>query len=97
MIVVRIEVWPHGSPQRARLLRVLTIANVRGDVAVADYDYAISAELDDEGDTQAVTWKGVLALARDGIGALKRGRLEGFRRREGALQLLASVLQSAGL
>jgi hypothetical protein len=37
MLVVTVELWPFGDVHRARVLGVMGIANIGGDVEIADY------------------------------------------------------------
>lgn len=42
MIYVRVELWPWGMRDRARLLGEATISNVGGDAARGDYEVRLS-------------------------------------------------------
>jgi hypothetical protein len=37
MLVVTVELWPFGDANRARVLGVMGIANIDGDLEIADY------------------------------------------------------------
>jgi len=47
MLVVRVEIWPGGNPERAQLLGTAAIANVSALAAESDYAVAL---LDENGD-----------------------------------------------
>lgn len=113
MIVVRIEMWPHGDATEKRELAAIAIANVGGDSEVGNYAYAVSHQIDS---VHGGEWPGLDEFARRSLaqvgkladreapfaekrppGAWKRGRLDGFERRLGVVKLIAAVLRKARL
>jgi hypothetical protein len=44
MLVVKLEVWPHGEEAAAREIGRATIRNVGGNQRVADYEWAVAIE-----------------------------------------------------
>lgn len=77
MIVVRVELWPKGDQQRARLLGLMRIANDgSGSEALGNYHVTID--------------KSPEYAKRPGI--YRRGRVQGFRRRLGPWPLLQAAL-----
>lgn len=80
MIYVRVELWPHGNPGRARLLGEATIANT-----------ADSADRQNVGNYDVRLMKSPEYAKTSGI--WKRGRVEGFpRKRLGPWDLLLRAL-----
>lgn len=105
MIMVKIELWPHGDKERKRDLAAIAIANVGGDLQVGAYDFAISHQIDSGFGGE---WPGHSRFAAAGLGLLpdnkgrstgawKHGHIDAFSRRLGAVKLLAAVLRKAGL
>ncbi len=92
MIMVRIEMWPQGDPNKKRDLAAITIANVGGDARIADYEYQISHQIDSE---YGGAWVDHRAFAFEGRGVWKRGNVRGFVRARGAVALLTHVLKAA--
>jgi hypothetical protein len=55
MLVARIEVWPHGDHRRARLVGILSLANVTPNQASCNY---AGLRVDDAGPPSAVNVDG---------------------------------------
>jgi hypothetical protein len=89
VIYVRLELWPRGRRERARLLGEATIANVGGGAEVASYDFVLlkSPEYsrtpgDPLNPTARTTWR--------------KGQVRGFRRLKlGPWDLLLRCLMAA--
>lgn len=41
MVVIKVEMWPHGDESRKYSLASATIANIGGDVTTGDYEYKL--------------------------------------------------------
>lgn len=86
MIYVRIELWPLGSRERARLLQEVTISNVGGDVEKGDYEVVVS---------HSTTYKGVGLVDPNAppAGAVwKRATVSGWNRKLSPVSLLRRAL-----
>jgi hypothetical protein len=82
MIVVKIELWPHGKKEEARDLGVLTISNDgTGTDDVCAYDVLVA--------------HGGKYWGKPG--AWKRGRIEKFRRVLSPYHLVARALAACGI
>jgi hypothetical protein len=90
MLMVKIEMWPHGDSSRKRDLAAIAIGNVGGDAETGDYEYLVSHQIDS---AYARDWCGHEAFAAHGQGAWKRGKVTGFKRSLGAVRLLQTVLR----
>ncbi len=80
MLVIKIEMWPHGDSERARSLGVATIANTgRGTRDVADYDVRLfkAPEYSRQAETRPLHQMLLHPLAKE---TWKKGRVEGFPR-----------------
>jgi hypothetical protein len=82
MVVVKIELWPHGKKEEARDLGVLMISNDgTGTAGVCSYDVSIG--------------HGGKYWGKPG--AWKRGKVHGFRRQLSPYHLLARALDACGI
>lgn len=90
MIVVRIEMWPSGSEELKRDLAVVVIGNdLTGTDQQGNYRVIASHQA---GTKYAKTLEPRELLA--GVGVWKRGRVEAFPRRLGAVQLVRRAMAS---
>lgn len=96
MLVCKIELWPYGKEEHKKLLAVIPIWNVGGNLEIGDYQWAVSHQEGSRFAVNAPSAQDPVALARNPVGlAWKHGRVEGFKRGLGAVQLLARVLREA--
>ena len=88
MIVVRIELWPAGDRERRRDLAVVVIgSDLTGTDQQGNYRVVASHQA---GTRYAKTLEPRDLLA--GVGVWKRGRVEAFPRRLGAVQLVRRAM-----
>lgn len=92
MIMIRIEMWPHGDSSRKRDLAAITIANVGGDHERGNYLAQISHQIDSD---YGERWVDHETFARAGAGRWKLVEINGFERQKGVVKLLWSVLRAA--
>lgn len=80
MIVVKIELWPHGDASEKRMLGKLYISNIGGDAQIGNYKVeALHAGI---------------YYGRKGF--FKTGRVNGFPRRLSPYRLLCRALKAIG-
>jgi hypothetical protein len=56
MLVVKLEIWPHGNEGRAREIGRMQVANVGGDVTIGDYSAAIMRDRGAPGFGEVKQW-----------------------------------------
>lgn len=96
MIVVRIELWPHGDETRKRELAIAVISNdvvrsLETEGEHGDYRVLVSHQAGTRYAQQAPTVRELLA----GAGLWKRGVLRNFPRSLGAVHLVQRALTEA--
>lgn len=96
MIMIKIEMWPHGNEARKRDLAAIAVVNVGGDSDRGDYAYSISHQLDSDHGAQWVDHT-VFAesVGEPSVSTWKCGTVERFKRASGVVRLLGRVLASA--
>ena len=86
MVVVKIEMWPMGDGERARVLEIGTITNVGGDLQTGNYKVVLQKAPRFGGpnrpDPDALPWKA--------------GSVTGFDRKLSAWELLRRALNALG-
>jgi hypothetical protein len=97
LIVVSIDLWPHGDESRKRTLAAVAIANVGGDERYGDYECAISHQAGTnhphEGELSASAF-GEAFRTPGNPWEWKRVTVRAFPRALGSVRLLARVLKS---
>lgn len=82
MVVVKIELWPHGQQEQARDIGLMMISNdCRGTKDVGSYNVTVS--------------HGGRFWGRDGV--WKQGRVHAFRRQLSPYHLIARALAACGI
>lgn len=100
MICLRIEMWPKGDHTKKYDLAAIVISNEGGNANTADYQYAISHQINTD---RGKYWTGYEQFVKEvfSIGTSpniwKKGIVEGFYRKDGVVKLISQVLKKAKL